>query len=122
MTVAYNAMAESYEKVTVLGKPMLFSGCRIDRKTLPKGMYLYEVRHDDDGRGDPCQIAQWVLVNHWGTLISNEPIKLVPSTRIDNAYLDIDPEKDWNYEGEECTLLEYMQEHPPKNKEKSHER
>ena len=109
-----NAMEESFEEVTVLNKPMLFTGQRIDRATVPKGLYLYEVRHDDDMRGDPVQIANWIMVNHFGTLISSEPLKLTPSKTVNNAYLDIDPEKDWNYEGVEATISEYMERHPPK--------
>lgn len=109
-----NAMEETYEEVTVLGKPMLFTCLRIDRGSVPKGYFLYEVRHDDDQRGDPVQIANWIMVNHWGTLISNRPIKLEKSSVVNNAYRDIDPETDWNYEGVECTLKEYMAKHPPK--------
>ncbi len=71
MSNRLNAMNETFEMVTVLGKPMLFSCCRIDRSTIPKGLYMYEVRHDDDMRGDPVQIANWIMVNHWGTLISS---------------------------------------------------
>lgn len=109
-----NAMNETFEEVTVLGKPMLFSCCRIDRSTVPKGLYMYEVRHDDDQRGDPVQIANWIMVNHWGTLISNEPLNLNSHKAANNAYLDIDPENDWNYEGVEATVKEYMEQHPPK--------
>ncbi len=112
-----DARKETFEEVTVLDKPMLFTCLRVDRSTVPKGMFLYEVRHDDDGRGDPCQIGKWIMVNHWGTLISNTPLKLIPSYN-NNAYLDIDPEKDWNYEGVPCTLREYMEKHPPQ-KEKN---
>lgn len=107
-------MNETFEIVTMLGKPMLFTELRIDRSTVPKGLYMYEVRHDDDMRGDPVQIANWILVYHWGTLISNEPLKLTPSRTANNAYLDIDPYKDWNYEGGEATVKEYMEQHPPK--------
>lgn len=64
MSHRQNAMTETYERVIVLGQPMLFSCLRIDRSTVPKGMYLYEVRHDDDQQGDPVQIGQWILVNH----------------------------------------------------------
>lgn len=118
-----NAMDEVYEEVTVFGKPMLFTCLRIDRDTVPKGMYLYEVRHDDDQQGDPVQIANWIMVNHWGTLISNQPIKLEKSPSVNNAYRDIDPETDWNYEGVDSTLKEYMEKHPPKKeKNRNHER
>lgn len=111
-----NAMEESFEEVTVLNKPMLFTGQRIDRATVPKGLYLYEVRHDDDMRGDPVQIANWIMVNHFGTLISSEPLKLKPNRAVNNAYLDIDPEKDWNYEGVETIISVYMEQHPPKKR------
>lgn len=118
-----NAMDETYEMVTVLDKPMLFSSCRIDRNTVPKGLYVYEVRHDDDQRGDPVQIANWIMVNHWGTLISSEPLKLNSRKGENNAYLNIDPEEDWNYEGIAITLKEYMEQHPPhKKKQRDFER
>jgi hypothetical protein len=123
MSIRYNAMQEDFERVTVLGLPMLFTNARIDRASVPKGYYLYEVRHDDDQQGDPVQLGRWIMVNHWGTLISNKPVKLEPSPTIDNAYRDIDPETDWNYEGESTTLQEYMAEHPPeKPKRIEHER
>lgn len=63
MPYRLDAMKEVFEEVTVLGKPMLFTPCRIERGTVPQGLYMYEVRHDDDCRGDPVQIAKWVMVN-----------------------------------------------------------
>ena len=71
-------MTEKFEDVTVLGHPMLFTCLRVDRDTVPQGMYMYEVRHDDDQQGEPVQIANWIMVNHWGTLISDRPIRLEP--------------------------------------------
>ena len=39
-----------------------------------------------------------------------------------NAYRDIDPEEDWNYEGTVTTVKEYMEKHPPVlHKEKEQE-
>lgn len=111
-----NAMTETFEEVEVLNRRMLFTCLRIDPKTVPKGMYMYEVRHDDDCQGDPVQIAKWVMVNHWGTLITNRPIKLGPLAPNGNAYRDIDPDKDWNYLGTDSTLAAYMKKHPPKEK------
>ena len=71
-------MTEKFEDVTVLGHPMLFTCLRVDRDTVPQGMYMYEVRHDDDQQGEPVQIANWIMVNHWGTLISNRPFAWSP--------------------------------------------
>lgn len=79
-------MTEKFEDVTVLGHPMLFTCLRVDRDTVPQGMYMYEVRHDDDQQGEPVQIANWIMVNHWGTLISNRPIRLEPRPDGRNTY------------------------------------
>ena len=101
---------EQFEVVTVLDKPMLFACCRVDRSTVPKGLYVYDVRHDDDQTGLPVQIGDHILVNHWGTLISNQPISLEQSPSSGRAYKDIDPENDWNYEGYAVSLTEYLAE------------
>jgi len=119
----YNAMAESFEEVTVLGRPMLFSDFRIDRGTVPKGLYMYEVRHDDSGRGDPCEISKCVAVNFFGTLISSRPVRLESCGKAGREFREIDPEKDWGYEGADSTLSEYMERHPPREKgAREHER
>lgn len=121
MPYRLDAMKEVFEEVTVLGKPMLFIPCRIERSTVPHGLYMYEVRYDDDGRGDPVQIGKWVRVNHWGTLISSSPIRLDSYKTENNAFRDIDPQKDWEYGDMSATVKEYMERHPPK-KEKDFER
>ena len=108
----YNAMEVSYEEITVLDKPALFTSIRLDRSTVPQGLYQYEVRSDDDGLGAPVQIAKGIMVNHWGTILTREAIRLPP-----DGYLDIDPEKDWNYAGGDCrTVKEFMQKYPPVRK------
>lgn len=61
-----NAMTEHYEEITVCGKPALFTNFRIKRDTVPDGLYAYDVRHDDDCRGIPCEIAPFIMINHWG--------------------------------------------------------
>lgn len=115
----YNAMEETFTEIEVLGKPALFHDMRIDRNTVPKGLYLYEVRHDDEGWGDPVQLAKGIMVNHFGSIITREQIRL-PA----NGYLDIDPEKDWNYAGGDCrTVKEFQEKYSPvKKKEKEQER
>lgn len=61
-------MTEKFEDVTVLGYPMLFTCLRVDRDTVPQGMYMYEVRHDDDQQGEPVQIANWIIRKNSGSL------------------------------------------------------
>ncbi len=107
----YNAMEEQYQEIRVLGKPALFHDMHLERDTVPKGLYLYEVRHDDC-IGDPVQIARGIMVNHYGSILTCEPIKLPP-----DGYLDIDPEKDWEFGGGDCrTVEEFMEKYPPVKK------
>ncbi|MGC4019981.1 MAG: hypothetical protein QM793_12650 [Muricomes sp.] len=115
----YDAMKETFMEMEVLGKPVLFHNMRIDRNSIPKGLYLYEVRSDDDGCGDPVQIAKGIMVNHFGSIITREPIRL-PA----DGYLNIDPEKDWSYAGGACrTVKEFQKKYPTvKQKEKEQER
>lgn len=116
MGYGLDAKDSQFERVTVLNKPMLFTCCRVDRDTVPKELHIYEVRHDDDNYGDPVQIGRWIRVNFWGTLISSTPISLEPSTVIDNAYVDIDPQKDWTYKGFTMGIGDYMKLAPPRHK------
>ena len=59
---------------------------------VPDGLYTYDVRHDDECRGIPCEIAPFVMVNHWGTIILAEPLELP-----DDGRRYIDEDTDWNY-------------------------
>lgn len=61
--MTFHAMTEHYEEITVCGKPALFTSIRIRRDTIPDGLYAYDVRHDDECRGIPCEIAPFVMVN-----------------------------------------------------------
>lgn len=107
----YSAMSESFEEVTIFEKPALFTNLRIDRSSVPKGYHLYEVRHDDDSLGNAVQIAKGILVNHWGTLITRNKIKLPP-----DGHLDIKPD-DLNYHTGDCrSMKDYMRKYPVKSK------
>lgn len=109
-----DAAKEHFELVTVFDKPMLFTCLRVNRSTVPKGLFVYEVRHDDDGMGDPCEIADSILVNHWGTLISSQPLALEPHPISQKRSLLVDSETDWNYEGVALSLKEYMDGYAPR--------
>lgn len=59
--------------VCVNGCPYLFTNLRVDRKTLPEGMAAYDVRDSCDGNF--YQVANYVMVNHWGTIIGFDRIE-----------------------------------------------
>jgi len=114
MSYGVNAHEEHFEEVTVFGMPMLFTCLRVDRSTVPGNLYIYEVRHADEDWGEPVQVCKGVLVNHYGTLISNKPLhRMIRSEFSHNSYRDIQSEEDWNFEGCGSTLAEYLEKHPP---------
>ena len=107
-----DARNTNFEIITLFGKEMLFTCARVDRDTVPKGMYAYDVR-DGGCDGNPCEIAKYVIVNHWGTVITNRPIKLEQPNPNWNPFRLIDCKKEWDYEGINSTLQEYMKRYPP---------
>lgn len=74
MRADYNK--ETFTRVQVCGIECDFSDMRIDRSTVPKGRYQYEVADDDESQGNPARIRHGIMVNFFGTLISDEPLPL----------------------------------------------
>lgn len=66
---------ETFSKVSVCGVECEFNDMRIERSSVPAGMYQYEVAGDDDSGGGPVRVQQGVLVNFFGTLVCD---KLLP--------------------------------------------
>lgn len=85
-----NAMTASFEEMSVYGHPVLFTSLRIDRSTVPEGMYLYELRHGDEDWSEPCQLARSILANHYGTVLTREPIQLPVSGALELNTGDFD--------------------------------
>ena len=81
---------ESMQKVLVRGILCEFNDMRIDRSTVPKEKYMYEVA-DDDSDGEPARIRPGILVNFFGTIICYQ--KLEPDDG-DTVWLQ-DDEWEW---------------------------
>lgn len=110
--MSFNANRELFKQIKFRGKPMLFTILTIERKTLPDGIERYEIRHADKDDRCPIQIARNVFSNHFGTLLTNEPIQLTP-----DSVLSVSA-KDFEYAGRMVvSLAEYLKEYPPKEKE-----
>lgn len=56
-----NANEITYEEATLFGQPVLFTNYRIDRATVPPQLNLYELRHEDENSGRPCELAEGIL-------------------------------------------------------------
>lgn len=104
-----DANTEEFEGFEIFGRAALFTNARINRDTLPKGVYAYDLRHGDSG-ARPCTVENRVIVNHFGTVLLNSPIALSK-----DGYRKV-RSKDYNFTGDAKTLADYMREHPPKHK------
>ena len=65
----FDATKEKYELMEIDGRPVLFTNLRLDRETVPEGLFCYDVRDSDDLDGSFAEIAPFVRVNHWGTIL-----------------------------------------------------
>lgn len=84
-----DAKTDTYEKIELFGKEVLLTTARIDRASVPEGLYLYELRHHSEDWSDPVQIGEGVLVNFYGTVLSREPIVLIADGFLDLGATDI---------------------------------
>lgn len=90
-----------YEKFEIFGKKAIFSNYRIERSTIPEGLYAYDCRDCCDGEIN--QIQKHVMVNHWGTIILKEELPLV------NGELPVTLD-DYSYSGEICSLQDFIED------------
>lgn len=72
----HDANQLTYEEVTILGVPALFTDLRVDRSTMPDGLYRYELRHSDEDWGEPVSLSRSIVVNYYGSVITREPLQL----------------------------------------------
>ena len=101
--MAQDARTEHYWLVDMDGYICLFSNLRLDRDTIPEGLFCYDVR-DADCDGTFAEVQPFVLVNHWGTIISKEPIPL-------NEYGCYWPERDaFYFPADNVSLAEYQEQ------------
>lgn len=73
-----DATSLAYDEIKIFGMPALFTNWRVIRDTVPKGMTLYELRHEDENWGKPCQVAKRIVVNYYGSILTSLPIQLNP--------------------------------------------
>lgn len=99
-----NAYDVMYELMEIEGHICLFTDNRIDKTSIPDGLFYYDVRHDDGG--DMCTIEKNVVVNYYGGLISKT--ELLP----DGAeYINIE-DIEYGYVGDTQSLKEFASQKP----------
>ena len=92
---------EEFELVMLDDYPVLFTCGRLKRENIPKELFCYDVRHDDECQGIACEVKPIVALNHWGTILSRVEIPMDGGSYY--------PENDINYVGESLTIEEYLQ-------------
>lgn len=108
-----NMLSDKFDLVVIFDKPVLFTCERLNRNLPIEGVNYYDIRHDDECRGDMAQLKDRVMVNHWGTVISKE--KFEPREVGDKIFttaegIDMD-EGDYNYLGERLSVSEYLEKY-----------
>ena len=108
-----NMLSDKFDLVVIFDKPVLFTCERLNRNVPIDGVNYYDIRHDDECRGDMAQLKDRVMVNHWATVISKErfePREVGGKIFTTAEGVDMD-ESDYNYLGETLSVSEYLEKY-----------
>ena len=105
-TVQTQADQTRYQLMEIANQEALFSNGRFDRDSLPEGLFCYDIR--DDSYGNAARLEPSVVVNHFGSIVTRQPIEFPAE-----GYIDLIENDDWTFEGSEMTLAEFMQRETP---------
>ena len=94
---------EKYDLVELFGKPALFTGERLSRAKIPEGLYVCHVRGDDETTGGFAELAPRVLVNHFGSIVTKEPIDFGKE-----GYISFTEETEPNFTGQSITMRDFL--------------
>lgn len=119
-----DAMAIRFKAVEILGIPGLFTTERVNRATVPKGMYAYDMQTSAEDWTRPCLLARHITVEHFGTVLTASPIPLPES-----GYVDLSPgDLEERNGAEHLTVAEFEQKYlspdnqPPQSRPRSRQR
>lgn len=96
-----------YDLMRFQNIPALFTTLRVRADSVPDGVYRYEIRADEETCA-PCQLAKRIMVNHYGTLLTVDPIQLPADGYLAFEQTDLRP-----VSGKYVTLEEFRAENQP---------
>ena len=105
-----NAYDISYTRLKLFGNEVLLSDERIDKETLPEGLYCYDIRHSDNDWDMPVTIEKRVVANWYGSILSKVPIELNSNLENPNDPYRRVSEDDFTEKYRGITLSEWMHE------------
>ena len=98
----YLEQAEEYQPIEFYDVPALLSNGRVDRESLPEGIFRYELRGADYDPGYPLTVEEDVMVDHVATVLTAVPV-MIP----EQGYLRLGD--GLNFVGGEQPITEYLQ-------------
>ena len=98
-----------FDVIVLLKKVVLFTDDRVDRNSIPEGMYCYDIRHGDNVWF--ATLADHVGVNHAGSVICCEPFPPIKSCGVMRNTADGQPIRGrYNWVDEaKMTIAEYIE-------------
>lgn len=96
-----NVEMDSYDLISLFGKPALFTNERLTNEDIPKDLFCYHLRHGNDG--EFAAVEPKVQVNHAGSVITDKPIDFG-----EQGYISFTDDTAPNFIGNELTVGEYM--------------
>lgn len=95
--------APRYQLAEIMGQEVLFSNGRIDRENLPDGLYCYDLREGESGYAATLEPS--VAVNHFGSIITTQPIEFP-----EKGYIELNEENGLSFDdSEEMSIFEFVQ-------------
>lgn len=79
-----NPYKATYQRAQILGKEGILCNERIDHTKLPKGIYAYDIRIDENGEAE--EVRRFVPLRFGGTILIKEILNLNPA-----GYLSLKP-------------------------------
>ena len=95
---------EEYDVIELLDRRMLFTDCRLSPDDIPVGLYAYDLRHTDDGARFGS-IEPRVIVNHGGTVLTDQPIDFG-----DKGFIELTEDTDPNFLGYKGTMGQLLRD------------
>ena len=101
--VKLDVEAPKYQLAEIMGQEVLFSNGRFDRENLPEGLYCYDLREGDSGNA--ATVEPSVTVNHFGSILTTQPIEMPEQGRI-----ELTKENGLSFgDGGEMSIFEFVQ-------------
>ncbi len=97
--------ADKYDVVELFGKPALFTSDRLNNSDIPQGLYVYHVRGDDETTGGFAALEPRVLVNHFGSIVTKEPVDFG-----EKGFIEFTEDTEPNFKSRSASFSEFMDE------------